>query len=134
MGKELILPLYERVEEMKDWYPKNPQYRKYSHDIKPTSRTNQHTCKWLWNSIVINWDGSISPCCGVFDKKYDFCEISADKEIKIHSLWNSPKYKIARKLVSAYLKRSNLLGKLIKQADNEGLICANCIRYGFLED
>jgi len=133
MGKELILPLYQRVQEMVDWFPRNPEYRKYPLDIKPGTKTNQQTCKWLWNSIVINWDGSVSPCCGIFEKKWDFINLY-QKASTLHQAWNSPHYRLARKLVSAYLKKSNKLPELINKAEDEGLICRNCIKYGFLED
>jgi MoaA/NifB/PqqE/SkfB family radical SAM enzyme len=58
MGKELILPLYERIKEMKDWLPENPLYNKYLYKIGPETRTRQKKCKWLWTDAVINWDGS----------------------------------------------------------------------------
>jgi MoaA/NifB/PqqE/SkfB family radical SAM enzyme len=137
MGKELLLPLYERVKEMKDWLPLNPDYNKYERGIKPETRTRQTTCKWLWNSTVVNWDGSISPCCGVFDKVWDFqtCyDTSMEKTLTLHHAWNSPLYKLARKLVAAYMKKSKELTSLLQRSQNEGLICSKCIRYGFLED
>ncbi|MBI5634035.1 MAG: SPASM domain-containing protein [Nitrospirae bacterium] len=133
MGKELILPLYERVQEMKDWFPENRTYRKYPSDIRPETKTSQQTCKWLWNSMVINWDGSVAPCCGIFEEKWDFTNLS-QKAATFHQAWNSPHYRLARKLVSAYLKKSDKLPKLIHNAEAEGLICRNCIKYGFLED
>lgn len=137
MGKELLLPLYERVKEMKDWLPDNPAYSKYDHEIKPETRTNQATCKWLWNSTVVNWDGSISPCCGIFQKEWDFqvCyNDSGEKALTLHQAWNSHRYKLARKLVAAHLKKSKNLESFIQQSEKEGLICSKCIRYGFLED
>jgi MoaA/NifB/PqqE/SkfB family radical SAM enzyme len=137
MGKELLLPLYERVKEMKDWLPHNPSYNKYPYDIRPETRTSQTTCKWLWNSAVVNWDGSISPCCGVFEKKWDFhtCyDASLEKTATFHEAWNSPRYKLARKLVAAYMKKSEGLESLLQRSQNEGVICSKCIRYGFLED
>jgi len=137
MGKELLLPLYERVKEMKDWLPLNPDYSKYARGIKPETRTRQTTCKWLWNSTVVNWDGSISPCCGVFEKIWDFqsCnDASMVKKLTLHQAWNSPRYKLARKLVAAYMKKSEELKSLLQRSQNEGVICSKCIRYGFLED
>ena len=137
MGKELLLPLYERVKGMKDWLPENPAYSKYAYEIRPETKTRQTTCKWLWNSAVINWDGSLSPCCGVFEKIWDFetCyDEKKDKMLTLHQAWNSPRYKLARKLVSAYITNSGQLDEILKDAANEGLICSKCIKYGFLED
>ena len=137
MGKELLYPLYERVKEMKDWLPRNPAYNRYAYEIKPETRTPQTTCKWLWNATVVNWDGSVSPCCGVFEKAWDFgtcCSNEGEKRRSLHQAWNSPRYKLARKLVSASMKQSRELGPLEKRARKEGIICSKCVRYGFLED
>lgn len=137
MGKELLLPLYERVKEMKDWLPLNPLYNKYAYEINPETRTRQTICKWLWNSTVVNWDGSISPCCGVFEKIWDFESCYNEKKEKmltLHQVWNSSRYQLARKLVGAYMKKSKELKLLLERSEKEGLICSKCIRYGFLED
>ncbi len=134
MGKELLLPLHERVQEMKEWLPENPDYRKYQLDIEQAAKTKQTTCKWLWDTMVINWDGSISPCCGVFEKKWDFGNITLDNKSSPRKAWNSLKYILARRLVAAYYKKSKKLPSLIKLAQREGLICLNCLKYGFLED
>ncbi len=137
MGKELLLPVYERVKEMKDWLPKNPLYNKYTYEINPGTKTRQTTCKWLWNTTVVNWDCSISPCCGVFEKIWDFATYryhSEEKRSKLHQAWNSPRYKLARKLVASYIKNSKNLSHVLKKSESQGLICSKCIRYGFLED
>ncbi len=134
MGKELLLPLYERVKEMKDWLPLNPAYNKYAYDIRPDTRTRQTTCKWLWNASVINWDGSVSPCCGVFEKTWDFATCNDTSGATFHKAWNSQRYRLARQLVTAFVKKSEGLGALLSKAEHEGLICSKCIKYGFLED
>ena len=137
MGKELLSPLYERVKEMKDWLPRNPAYNRYAYEIKPETRTPQKTCKWLWNATVVNWDGSVSPCCGVFEKTWDFgtcCSNAGEKRLTLRQAWNSPRYKLARRLISAYMRQSQELGPLEKRARKEGIICSKCVRYGFLED
>ncbi len=137
MGKELLLPLYERVMGIKDWLPRNPAYNKYSYEIKPKTKTRQITCKWLWNSTVVNWDGSLSPCCGVFEKMWDFSVCYANsggRKLTLHQAWNSYHYRLARKLVSAYLKKSKNLSSILRLSEEEGLVCSKCIHYGFLED
>ena len=53
-------------------------------------------CSWLWKSITVNWDGSVSPCCGVWPQKYDFANFP---EFSIKHIWNSPAYKRARQAV-----------------------------------
>jgi MoaA/NifB/PqqE/SkfB family radical SAM enzyme len=137
MGKELLMPLYQRVNETREWLPENPAFSKYSYEIGPETRTAQKTCRWLWNSAVVNWDGSLSPCCGVFEKKWDFQTCYAEgnnKMLTFHQVWNSPRYILARQLVAAYMKKSRGIDALIRKAEEQGVICSKCIRYGFLED
>jgi MoaA/NifB/PqqE/SkfB family radical SAM enzyme len=137
MGKELLFPLYERVKEIRDWLADNPHYNRYNYEIRPDTRTRQTTCKWLWNSTVINWDGSVSPCCGVFEKKWDFqsCYDDASDRPSFRQVWNGPRYMAARRLVAAYLRKSKEIEPFFAgAAATEGVICAKCIRYGFLED
>ena len=137
MGKELLMPLYERVKEIKDWLPENPAHSKYSNNISPGMKTRKTTCTWLWNAAIINWDGSVSPCCGVFEKIWDFetCyDAQKDKQLTFHQVWNSPRYRLARSLVSAYMKKSKNLSIISKEAVSQELICSKCIKYGFLED
>lgn len=69
-------------------------------------------CNFLWRESVINWDGSVSPCCLYYDQKYDFG--NAFKE-GFYQVWNNEKYQQARKLI--------LRGKV----DSYDIICANCI-------
>jgi len=137
MGKELLLPLHERVKEMKDWLPENAAYNRYAYDIRPETRTAQATCQWIWNTAVVNWDGSVSPCCGVYEKKWDFARCHDDSRkprASFHEAWNSPRYRLARALVAAYISGSQDLDELVRQSEQEGLICSRCIKYGFLED
>lgn len=137
MGKELLFPLYERVKEMADWLPEDPAYNRYAYDIGPETRTPKETCTWLWHSMVVNWDGSVTPCCGVYEKKWDFgtCHVRSEENRQtLHEAWNSPRYKSARTVVAAYMRKSPELPSLQERAEKEDLICSKCIKYGFLED
>lgn len=53
-------------------------------------------CKWLWNQAAVNWNGSVSPCSGVFPEKFDFgnCFTTSLKEV-----WNNEAFQKARKAV-----------------------------------
>ncbi|MBF0563615.1 MAG: radical SAM protein [Nitrospirae bacterium] len=143
MDKELTMPLYERVNETKDWLPHNPAYNRYAYEILPETKTKQSFCKWLWNASVVNWDGSISPCCAVYDKKWDFGSYIYTGRFSFHRTWNSSSYILARRLIASFLKGSvksqshshkclygNLYGK---EAEDKSLICKHCTKYGFLE-
>jgi len=51
-------------------------------------------CWWLWRTMVINWDGTVSPCCYVDDHKTDFGRFNKD----IMKIWNNEKYLAARSI------------------------------------
>ena len=96
--------------ESMDWLPENDKY------VYPTySRTNgsltvlpsdtKKQCHWLWSGLVINYDGGISPCCIVDDKKADFGNI-IDQDIL--DIWNNNKYQTARSEFVSELQVDNL--------------------------
>ncbi|MBF0344748.1 MAG: radical SAM protein [Nitrospirae bacterium] len=133
MGKELLMPLHTRVKQDTTWLPEGKTYRRYDYEVAPDTRTRQRSCKWLWDASVVNWDGSVAPCCGVYEKSWDFDNCFAPG-VSFHRVWNSPQYRHARRLVQAYVKGAPSLAVLHKRCQDAGVICANCVRYGFLED
>ncbi|MDA0748061.1 MAG: SPASM domain-containing protein [bacterium] len=55
-------------EEAETFLPENEQFSRYKYD-EPGLKMNgkiTNSCRHLWYSTVINWDGIVSPCC--FDK------------------------------------------------------------------
>ncbi|MBF0337466.1 MAG: radical SAM protein [Nitrospirae bacterium] len=133
MGKELLMPLYARLNEDASWLPQDNSYSRYAYEIAPGTRTRQHSCKWLWDASVVNWDGSVAPCCGVYEKSWDFDNCFGARGT-FRRVWNSPQYQHARRLVRAYTKRMPSMLPLHKRCKDAGIICANCVEYGFLED
>ena len=51
-------------------------------------------CHWPWKDTVINYDGSVVTCCGVFDPADDLG--NAFKR-PLHEIWNGPAYRAARR-------------------------------------
>ncbi|MBF0345958.1 MAG: radical SAM protein [Nitrospirae bacterium] len=133
MGKELLMPLYARVNEDASWLPTGSSYSRYDYELAPGARTRQRSCKWLWDASVVNWDGSVAPCCGVYEKNWDFdnCFVARGT---FAGVWNSPRYQYARRLVRAHAQGTHSTAALHKRCKDAGIICTNCIEYGFLED
>jgi len=73
----------------KTWLPKNKEfvYETYlgEHRVTP--------CHWPWTSLVINWDGGVSPCCIIDDQNSDFGNIF---DVGLSKLWNNEYYTSAR--------------------------------------
>jgi len=80
--------------------------------FKKKNNIKKIKCHFLWRESVINWDGSISPCCLYYEQKYDFGNAFKDG---FSEVWNNEKYQQARKLISS--------GK----TKNKFIICQNCM-------
>ncbi len=74
-------------EEAAGWLPQNEKYRRYEFDGKHLEAKNseKQSCPRPWLSTLINWDGSVVPCC--FDKNghYEMGNINEAEDLK--ALW-----------------------------------------------
>ncbi len=105
------LPVATRQEAIM-WLPENPKYHRYNladlekmwaaeetreetSSDEPTAQRDlrRANCSWLWTQTTINWDGSVSPCCAIFEPTHDFGNIS-DSAFK--EVWNNEKYMASR--------------------------------------
>jgi hypothetical protein len=96
-------------------------------------RTSKEPCSWLWGAIVANPDGSISPCCGVVQRRSDF-EMDARATSLLGGVWNNSFYRRARKGAlqqrpgigePVHLVKDGMQLNSIQAADG-GLICDRC--------
>ena len=113
----------------KDWMPTDQEHCRYNLDIlqcdasheRETSEyfTRQHSyCNWLWEAIVINPNGSVSPCCTVENEKDDFGNILVYGFKKI---WNNEQYRNAR----IYMKdrgKSNTIQNICHDCKQAGVV------------
>lgn len=86
-------------EMAKDWMPENKNYW----DLNPELyREKQYffdkACHYLYRSISINPSGTVSPCCVIYDSKYDVGDLSVEN---LRSFWNNDYYQQARSLFSS---------------------------------
>ena len=72
--------------------PENKKYRLESYKTNP-----KNICERLWTQSLINWDGSVSPCCHDYDLNYTFGSIIKEKGFK--KIWFGDKYINFRKAV-----------------------------------
>ena len=103
MGKELLLNGNQQYDNVKKWLTKD--------ELISRKQNIKSDCKWLWLRSVINWNGSVSPCCAVWYEKFDFGNINKSSFQKI---WNNSKYQEARKIIS---------GKIDSCSENICFIC-----------
>lgn len=112
MGKELLMDEKAQFLNVKPYLPKNEKYSKYNSFKQKKKLTRRNDCYWLWCFNTINWNGSVSPCCAVWDEIFDFGNIL---ETPFKEIWNGKKYQLARKIL-----KSN------ENIEAPGIICSIC--------
>ncbi len=87
----------DSVNSAAEWLPRSEKYRRYSVDetrLQP-KRLGTGPCSRPWTSALVNWDGSVVPCC--FDKNADHATGNINNSKTISRIWNSKKYAAFRK-------------------------------------
>lgn len=92
-----------------EWLPDNKAFR-YSQD-KPYLYDVR--CPWLWRYVVINHDGSISPCCFIDNEETDLGNILEDN---FDEIWNNESFKTSRMI----------LGNPDSDALDKRIVCYRC--------
>jgi radical SAM protein with 4Fe4S-binding SPASM domain len=114
MGKEILERDSESIERDKEWIPQNLQYAAF--DLGRGKKITQMVCKNLWSTAVINWEGSVLPCCAVYGERYSFGNVFQES---FRSIWNNGRYRMARK-------------ELKNRIENSHTICHTCRKNEFL--
>lgn len=80
----------------REWLPANESLSRYLYkDKKDKIFSRRNKCEWLWRSSVINWDGTVSPCC-IFEGEKS--EIGSLNGKKFSDVWNNDSYVCSRKI------------------------------------
>ncbi|OHC14689.1 MAG: hypothetical protein A3K25_09635 [Planctomycetes bacterium RIFOXYB12_FULL_42_10] len=89
MGKEVFETTQRALERDRAWMPDNPEFT-----VVSTKQKKRIGCMLPWTETMINWDGSVLPCCAVYSEKYAFGNIL---ENSFKEIWNNAMYVAARK-------------------------------------
>ncbi|MFC1946127.1 radical SAM/SPASM domain-containing protein [Chloroflexota bacterium] len=106
MGQDLFWSTKMKREQASDWLPKSEEYSFES--MKP--------CAFLWVQAVINCGGSVSPCCAVYQERYDFGNMFTEGGFM--NIWNNNSYRAARRIIRQK--------KTLEKGDEEN-ICSCCL-------
>ncbi len=105
------------IEQQKEqWLPTG---RKYIFDFyigKYKRPLYAGPCKFLFNSLVVNPDGKVSPCCWITDQRNVFGDLLKDS---ISEIWNNNKYLYSRSL---FLQKEY-------RGPKEKTVCEKCTNY-----
>ena len=110
MGKEIFEKVEDSIERDRDWIPENPEYSAF--DLDKKEKKKQMKCKQLWTTAVVNWDGSVLPCCAVYGEKYTFGNVHQEP---FASIWNNQNYRLARKEIRNKIKESPTICHICKE-------------------
>lgn len=100
-------------EQAAEFLPTNEKYRRYELDTSGKIKTKQkevNFCRWVLLCPVINWDGTVSPCC--FDKNAEYGLGNVFSNGGLKKIWKSEKYAKFRQQI--FTKRKDIP------------ICSNC--------
>jgi radical SAM protein with 4Fe4S-binding SPASM domain len=100
------------AQEAQEFLPKQIEFRRYLHEGENIQLKGnpKNGCRWLWFCPVVNWDGTVVPCC--FDKDNEVVLGHVFEESSLTDVWYSPTYNSFRK-------------KILR--DRNGLtMCTNC--------
>lgn len=73
------------------------------------ARKRPHPCFYMWDSVVIAWDGRVVPCCFDYDATMDLGSLRTQT---LREIWNGPAY--------LALREAELAGQ------NTNKLCVNC--------
>ena len=96
MGKEVFETTQRALERDLAWIPDNPEFA-----VVSTKQKKRIGCMLPWTETMINWDGSVLPCCAVYSEKYAFGNIL---ENSFKEIWNNEMYVSARKEILGELQ------------------------------
>jgi MoaA/NifB/PqqE/SkfB family radical SAM enzyme len=80
-------------EQVKEWLPVREELSYY--DYSAEKLENVWHCSDLWESVTINWDGGLAPCCWLHQKNHDY-ENAFDRPLK--AIWNGDAYVSSRRV------------------------------------
>jgi len=82
-------------EQRRAWLPANSALSRYDHQrLEDRIFRSDPGCRWPWTSAVVNWDGTVSPCCVFEGPKTEMG--NAFDPGGFRAVWNGPAYGRAR--------------------------------------
>ena len=76
---------------MEEWLPRHNSEYRFDYDGKFMYNT---ACFFLWETVTLNWDGGLAPCCVLDDQRQDFGN-ALEKPFK--RIWNNELYQSSRR-------------------------------------
>jgi len=97
----VIDPGVRTVAEGRELLPEDRKYWFYDEEafqrgiLKP-KHLPDNECTWIWNSVMINWDGAVVPCCRDPHGKHVFGNVF---EQSLREIWNGERMQAFRRRI-----------------------------------
>jgi radical SAM protein with 4Fe4S-binding SPASM domain len=108
-------------ERMEKWLPSNKEYIQDRYEKNPRKAIFKGICKQLFETIVINPDGRVFPCCTITNEKNVFGDILNES---LEDIWYNEKYEYSRSL---FVKNNDIKSRI-------ETICKECRNYEKIEE
>jgi radical SAM protein with 4Fe4S-binding SPASM domain len=90
-------PITKDLALAQKWLSPNKVYHKEYNYLSDKPYLKENPCYFLWKGITVNWDGSVFPCCWIYESKHSFGNICKDD---METIWNNDFYRSSRSLFS----------------------------------
>ena len=99
------------------WLSTSEEFRRTYDYFDDKPYIQEGACSYLWEVATIGWDGSVLPCCWIFEYEQRFGNIM---EEDFRSIWNNELFQSARSLFATR-------GKSVPKGDGpDKVICCQC--------
>ncbi|MBI3091843.1 MAG: SPASM domain-containing protein [Candidatus Tectomicrobia bacterium] len=115
MGREIFESAAQAIARDGAWIPRNPAYSAFD-TASGTARRPMSRCRKPWREAMVNWDGSVLPCCAIYSERHTYGNAL---EEGFRRVWNNERYQAARRT-------------LRNQPARQATVCATCKRNGYL--
>ncbi|MBF0623433.1 MAG: SPASM domain-containing protein [Magnetococcales bacterium] len=98
----LVQPAVRTLEEARVYLPRDPGHWPYDPQALQRGQLRprvvpHNRCTWLWNSVVVNWNGDLVPCCRDPHGRHVMGNVFAQP---LAEIWNGPRLTAFRRQVA----------------------------------
>lgn len=116
-GKGQSPPMTKDRQLARQWLTENKKYHSEYDYFSDEPCLKSGACDYLWSVATINWDGSVLPCCWIYNNEHSFGNII---ENNFAEIWNNIYFRSSRNLFN---KKNSLSASGVDPKDT---ICYKC--------
>jgi radical SAM protein with 4Fe4S-binding SPASM domain len=80
-------------------------------DVRESHLSKKQACYWLWNTLIVAWDGTVYPCC---NREVVMGNVF---ETDLRALWNNEKFQKMRRFFKTH------------EIDDDTRVCFRCMQF-----